>query len=85
MEKLKPLGVSESPEELTPEGFANFDDTIAATEPILSDESILAIVQEVEKPLEAESDEEDGDRTIEVNDKCLEKPTTIELRSAIEI
>ena len=42
-------------------------------------------MREVEKPLQVESDEEDGDRTIEVNDKCLEKPTTIELRSAIEI
>ena len=45
MEKLKSLGISESPEELTPEGFANFDDTIAATETILSDESILAILK----------------------------------------
>ena len=41
MEKLKSLGDDEIPEGLTPEEFANVDDIIAATEPILSDESIL--------------------------------------------
>ena len=41
MEKLKSLGVDEIPEDLTPEELANFDDTVAAMEPILSDESIL--------------------------------------------
>ena len=41
MEKLKSLGVDEIPEDIIPEEFANFNDTIAATEPILSDESIL--------------------------------------------
>ena len=39
--------------------------------------------REIEDPVEVESDEEDSDDTIEVNDKCLEKPTLIELRSAI--
>ena len=84
MEKLKSLGADEIPEELTQEEFANFDDTVAAREPILSDESILAIVLEVEEPVEMESDEEDGDDSIEVNDKCLEKPTSIDLRSGIK-
>ena len=42
------------------------------------------MVRELEKPAEVESDEEDGDDAIEVNDKCLEKPTSTELRSAIE-
>ena len=51
---------------------------LCCNEPILSDESILAIVREVEEPVEVESDEEDGDDTIEVNDKCLEKATSIE-------
>ena len=41
MEKLKSLDVDEIPEDLTPEELANFDDTVAATEPILSDKSIL--------------------------------------------
>ena len=41
MEKLKSLGVDEIPEDLTLEELANFDYTVAATEPILSDESIL--------------------------------------------
>ena len=50
----------------------------------MSDELILAMVREVEKTVEVESDEEDGHDMIEVNDKCLEKPTSIELRSAIE-
>ena len=82
MEMLASLGVDEIPEKPTLEESANFDDT--ATDPILSDESILVIVREVEEPVEVESGEEDGDNAIEVHDKCLEKPTSIELRSAIE-
>ena len=84
MENLKSLGVNEIPEELTPEKFSNFEDTVAATEPILSDESILAMVREAEEPVKVESNEEDGDDTIKVNYKCLENSTSIELRSAIE-
>ena len=84
MGKLKSLGIDEIPEELTREKFPNFDDTVAATEPILSDELVLAMVREVEEPVEVESDKEDGDDTIEVYDKCLENPTSIELRNAIE-
>ena len=78
------LGVDEIPEELTPKAFANFDDIVAAAEPILSDKSIFAMLHEVEELVEVKSDEEDGDDTIKVNDKCLEKPTSIDLRSAIE-
>ena len=70
MEKLKSPGVDEIPEKLPPEEFANFDDTVVATETILSDELILAMVREVKEPVEIESDEEDGDDTIEVNVKC---------------
>ena len=84
MEKLKSLGVNVIPEELTPEEFANFNDTVVATELTLSDQSILAMVHEVEKPDEVESDEEDGDDTTEVNDKSLENPTSVELRSVAE-
>ena len=84
MEKLKSLGVNVIPEELTPEEFANFDDTVVATELTLSDQSILAMVHEVEEPDEVESDEEDGDDTTEVNDKSLENPTSVELRSVVE-
>ena len=73
IEKLKSLGVNEIPEELTREEFAIFDGTVASTELFVSDESILAMVREVE----VENDEEDGDGTIEVNDKCQEKPTSI--------
>ena len=40
------------------------------------------MVREIEEPVE--SNEEYGDDTIGVNDKCQEKPTSIELRSAIE-
>ena len=84
MEKLKSLGVNAIPEELTPEEFENFNDTVVATELTLSDQSILAMVHEVEKPDEVESDEEDGDDTTEVNDKSLENPTSVELRSVVE-
>ena len=37
MQKLKSLGLDKIPEELTPKDFANFDDSLAATEPILFD------------------------------------------------
>ena len=84
MEKLKSLGVVVIPEELTPEGYVNFDDIVAATEPVVSDESILAMVNEDEESIKVEDDEEERDNTIEVNDNCLEKPTPIQLRSAIE-
>ena len=60
MEKLKSLGADYIREELTPGEFANFDGTIASTEPIVFDESILAMVREVE----VENDEEDGDDSI---------------------
>ena len=71
LEKLKSLGVDEYPEEVSPEEFASFDGTVAATEPVLSYESILAMVREVEEPIEVEDDEEEGDDTI--GDQCLEK------------
>ena len=79
MEKLKSLGVVVIPEELTPDEHANFDDTVAAAELVLSDESILAMVREHEDSIEAEDDEEEGDNTIEVSDNFLEKPTLIQL------
>ena len=41
---------------------------------MLSDESILAMVREVEEPIEVEDYEKDGDDTI--GDQCLEKPTS---------
>ena len=63
LEKLKSLGVDEYPEEVSPKEFASFDDTVAETEPMLSDDSILAMAHEVEEPIEVEDDEEDGDDT----------------------
>ena len=42
------------------------------------------MMHEVKDPVEVESNKGDGDDTMEVTDKCLEKPTSIELRSAIE-
>ena len=77
MEKLKSLGAVVVPEELTPEEYANFDDTVGASEPVLSDESILAMLREDEESIEVEDDEEKGENTVEVNDNCLEKPTLI--------
>ena len=78
---MKSLGVDEYPEEVSPDEFASFDDTVAATEPVLSDKSILAMVREIEEPIEVEDDEEDGGD----EDISLEKPTSIQLRSAIEL
>ena len=45
-------------------------------------ESTLAMLHEVEEPIEVEDDEENGNDTI--GDKCLEKHTSTQLRSAIE-
>ena len=72
MEKLKSLGIAVIPEELTPEEYANFDDTVATAEPVLSDESTLVMVREDEESIKVEDDEEEGENTIEVNDNCLE-------------
>ena len=80
LEKLKSLGVDKYPEEVSPETFASFDDTVAATEPVLSDESILAMVREIEEAIEVEDDEDDGGHEL----ISLEEPTSIQLRSAIE-
>ena len=44
LEKVKSLGVVVILEELSPEEYANFDDSVAATESVLSDESILTMV-----------------------------------------
>ena len=82
LEKFKSLGVEEFPGEISPEEFASFGDNVAATEPMLSDESILAMVRKVEEPIEVEDDEEDGDDTIGA--QSLEKPTSTQLRSTIE-
>ena len=49
---------------------------------MLSDESILTMVREVEEPIEVEDDEQDGADTI--GDQCLEKSTSTQLKSAIE-
>ena len=84
MQKLKSLGLDKIPEELTPKDFANFDDSLAATEPILFDQSIFAMVLEFQEPAKVESDEEVGDDSIKVKDKCLEKDTSIELGNPIE-
>ena len=42
------------------------------------------MMHEVKDPVEVENNKGGGDDTMEVTDKCLEKPTSIELRSAIE-
>ena len=84
IEKLKSLGVVIIPEGLTPEEYANFDDTVAATEPVLSDESILAMVREDEESIEVEDDNYMEIIIAIINNNCMEKPTPIQLGSAIE-
>ena len=84
MEKWKSLGVDEIPEELTPEEFENFDDTVAATEPVLPDESILAMAREVKEPVEVESDEEGGEDTIEAYFKRIAIETLMDFSFFME-
>ena len=67
------------------EDFVNFDDTIAATETVLSDELIISMTYNSKIQEEVQSDEENVDGTIRANDKCLEKPTPRAIRSAIKI
>ena len=76
MGKLKFLGVDEIPEEHTPEKFANSDDTVAATEPILSDESIMQWC--------VKSRSQSKQNVMKRMTMVRSKPTSIELRSAIE-
>ena len=47
-------------------------------------ELIISVVRNSKVEDEVQSDEEDGDDLIGVNDKCLEKPTPIVIWSAIE-
>ena len=43
------------------------------------------MVGEGDESIEVENDEQEVDNTIEVNDNCMENPTAIPLRSAIEV
>ena len=84
IERLRRLGSDEILQNLTPEDFANFDDTIAATKPALNDNLIISVVRNSEIEEEEEIDEEDGDDTIGASGKCFEKPTPIAIMSIIE-
>ena len=69
MERLKSYGFGEIPEDLAPEDFSNFDDTVAATEPVLFDELIISVVRnsKIEEKVESdEEDEKDGKTKLEV-------------------
>ena len=66
------------------EDFVNFDDTIAATETVLSHELIISMTYNSKIQEAVQSDEENVDGTIRANHKCLEKPTPRVIRSAIE-
>ena len=76
MEKSKTLRVDEIAEDFTPEEFSNFDDTVAATEPILSDESILQWC--------VKSRSQSKYKVMKRMAIIRLKPTSIELRGAIE-
>ena len=72
MEWLKFLGFDLIPKDLTTEYFANFHDTVAETEAVLSDNLIILMVCNSDIEEEVESNEKDCNDTIRTYDKRLE-------------
>ena len=67
LKSIPKINILEIPEDLAPEDFENVDDTVAATEPVLFDELIISILRNNKIEEEIESDDNDGDDTIQAN------------------
>ena len=63
-----------------PEEFTNLDDSVVATEPVLTDELIIEMVRKGEDE-DVESDDDDESANADVS---IEKPGTVEVRNAVE-
>ena len=80
IEELKERNSEEFPDDISPEEFTNLDDSVAATEPVLTDELIIEMVRKGEDE-DVESDDDDESANADVS---IEKPGTVEVRNAVE-
>ena len=78
IEELKERNSEEFLDDISPEEFTNLDDSVVATEPVLTDELIIEMVRK------GEDVEGDGDDESANADVSIEKPDTVEVRNAVE-
>ena len=78
IEELKERNSEEFLDDISPEEFTNLDDSVVATEPVLTDELIVEMVRK------GEDVEGDGDDESANADVSIEKPDTVEVRNAVE-
>ena len=77
IEELKERNSEEFLDDISPEEFTNLDDSVVATEPVLTDELMIEMVRKGED----ESDDDDESANADVS---IEKPGTVEVRNAVE-
>ena len=80
IEELKERNSEEFLDDISPEEFTNLDDSVVATEPVLTDELIIEMVRKGEDE-DVESDDNDESANADVS---IEKPGTVEVRNAVE-
>ena len=80
IEELKERNSEEFLKDISPEEFTNLDDSVVATEPVLTDELIIEMVRKGEDE-DVESDDDDESANADVS---IEKPGTVEVRNAVE-
>ena len=80
IEELKERNSEDFLNDISPEEFTNLDDSVVATESVLTDELIIEMVRKGEDE-DVESD--DGDESANA-DVSIEKPGTVEERNAVE-
>ena len=80
IEELKERNSQEFPDDISPEEFTNLDDSVVATEPVLTDELIIEMVRKGEDE-NVESDDDDESANADIS---IEKPGKVEVRNAVE-
>ena len=80
IEELKERNSEEFLDDISPEEFTNLDDSVVATEPVLTDELIIEMVRKGEDE-DVESDDDNESANADVS---IEKPGTMEVRNAVE-
>ena len=79
-EELKEQNSEEFLDDTSPEELTNLDDSVVATEPVLTDELIIEMMRKGEDE-DVESDDDDDSANADVS---IEKPGTVEVRNAVE-
>ena len=78
--RLKERNSEDFLNDISPEEFTNLDDSVVATESVLTDELIIDMVRKGEDE-DVESDDSDESANADVS---IEKPGTVEERNAVE-